>query len=273
MFLMSDIKFELLEDVSQIQSQQPMNELVGLDIETTGLNMNKDSLVGLSFWIKDSPIAYFVTKQTLDSNQAIKDYLKELFIKNIVVCHNSPFDICFLQKEGFEFGEIYDTLILCNLLQFQSSKLKDVALEMGVVEYEEVIYIQDLFKEIGIKENEVLDFSKLDLHDPRVLQYVGNDAVFPVKLYPILFDMIVKNTGRTPEEVTETLEDQFISNKALLEWNKDGLTIDKSVLENSINSFEEDYNKNKEILTKEVREMIEKHLGIQPKPQPMSLFV
>ncbi|HOK56067.1 MAG TPA: exonuclease domain-containing protein [bacterium] len=131
-----------------------INDLIVLDIETTGLNPDKDRICEVSFLKikKDNLIENFTTlinpeikiPESVSLISGIKDVdvenapkFKEIVEKirnfingEILLCHNASFDISFLKKEfervGYQFPEvkIIDTyLIAKNFFSFRKNSL------------------------------------------------------------------------------------------------------------------------------------------------------
>ena len=98
-------------------------KLLFLDIESTGLNPYKDSLVGIGYAFDDDP----VTISYLYDEENIKSLLLTDALK---IGHNINFDLLFLNQNGFKTkGPYFDTRIFFKILDpYAKSGLKDLGL-------------------------------------------------------------------------------------------------------------------------------------------------
>jgi DNA polymerase-1 len=84
-------------------------DLVALDLETTGLDLRKNSIRLISLATKDA--TYIVDCHSVDPAG-----LFPVLTEATVVAHNALFDLGFLSPLGFEPGKVADTMILSQLL-------------------------------------------------------------------------------------------------------------------------------------------------------------
>jgi DNA polymerase-1 len=84
-------------------------DLVALDVETTGLDLRKDSIRLLS--LATEAATYIMDCRSVDPAE-----LFPILTRATVVAHNALFDLGFLSSLGFEPGKVADTMILSQLL-------------------------------------------------------------------------------------------------------------------------------------------------------------
>lgn len=81
--------------------------LAGIDIETTGLDFNKDSILGVGVYTEDGASTY----GSVEDARAFVEARPELEL----CFHNAPFDVKFLRKNGWDCVWHHDTQMLCSL--------------------------------------------------------------------------------------------------------------------------------------------------------------
>lgn len=98
---------------------------VAFDIETTGLNPRKDTIVGASFCVGNG-VGYY-TPDWRGLAEAIARSNSQ------VICHNAVFDYSFIKQQGIEFKQrIHDTMLLADCLDpdRESKGLKDLSVAL-----------------------------------------------------------------------------------------------------------------------------------------------
>lgn len=156
--------------------------ILAVDLETTGLNPAKDSIVGLSLCGDvNGPSAWV-------SREAVPDWVsifKPLLETVPLVNHNGiGFDGPFLQAAGVNAQYAEDTLPLAYATGWWSEQLAGHALSLkvlakNVLEYD-MIQLKALFAAHGVADK---DFSKLPHDAPDVLQYTTDDAWCALRLW------------------------------------------------------------------------------------------
>ena len=236
-------------------------KIIILDTETTG-NKEEDRICQLSFLVINEnleieeihnelvkppiPISYeamavhHITNEMVEDKPLLKHTqaykrLKELnSAENMVVIHNSKFDLDMLKKEGFNsFFKLTDTFrILKHLIPEGKFSLQYNRYALGLYKQE---------KEICNKHN---------------IQINAHDALGDVVVLYLLFNYIVKNYNKSFEELIEltkkpVLYDKFYQGKYKFEKIKDVLIKDPGYIE---------YMLNQKDLDPDVKYSIEHHL-------------
>lgn len=154
------------------------SNLVGFDIETTGLTYPTSEIVGTGFWIPEYNMGYYFT-----SVEYVKEFLTRLDCPSYVA-HNSKFDLKFLKLVGVEItGQVYDSMILHYLwnsgdrhgLKYLVSK----CLGRHITTYEEAIKTNDpsVLAEYCISDC----YNTLELHN-WLMERFDNTALYWLEL-------------------------------------------------------------------------------------------
>jgi DNA polymerase I-like protein with 3'-5' exonuclease and polymerase domains len=186
------------EDLPALVEEIRSSEVVGLDLETTGLNPRRDRVRLLS--LATAGGTWLVDCFAIDS-EPILGALKE----KALVIHNAAFDLGFLGRLAYKHeGEVVDTMLLSQLLyaglKEQSANGKQAAVRHS---------LEDVCRrELGIgldKSHQTADWSG-EL-TPEMVEYAARDAEVLLRLHEAFTDK-VKQKG------LEWIAD--IENKALL---------------------------------------------------------
>lgn len=182
---------ELSKCVTDIDTLQKFfdetEDIIGIDTETTGLNIFQDKLVGISLCNGKQAIYIPVNHKSSLYNTRLKNQIDpepliELFRKEISnpkykwIYHNCKFDLQVLKMFlGFEMPDPYwDTMICAQLLcQDEDHNLKYLYNKYIAVEDEGVNRFDSLFKGI------TFDYVPLDISTI----YAGKDAFMTLELY------------------------------------------------------------------------------------------
>lgn len=159
--------FEFLSSPDQVKG-----EVIALDIETTGLDIFKDSIVGFSV-CNSNDVAYYSQDLSL-----LPEILKN---RRSIIFHNAVFDVSFLKQKGYSIeAEIHDTLILAHLLDADrdSLKLKDLAQRyFGQEAIKGAITLYQWLKDNNLTKEHIFQAPKEMLKD-----YAAEDALNTWKL-------------------------------------------------------------------------------------------
>jgi len=223
-----DFKATLITDekkLKEVLAEIENYELVAFDTETTGLDYEKDTLVGFSFCFDEDeayyvPFAHFylgVADQI--SPAAAKSAIKEIF-KHNVVGHNIKFDMHFVSKFLDDNSlKIYsDSMILAWLINPESAlsldKLSDKLLGHEMVAFKDTV-----------KKGET--FASVELED--ACKYAAEDAFITLKLYNLFLQKLELQDATHLIKESMDVEVPFIH--TLLAMEQEGIKVDSSFLE------------------------------------------
>ncbi|WP_373001414.1 DNA polymerase I [Sulfurimonas sp.] len=223
-----DFKTTLITDAKVLEKVLDMltpESVVAFDTETTGLEYEKDKLVGFSFSFNDEeafyvPFAHFylgVPDQISKEDAAVA--IKKIF-NSKVVGHNIKFDLHFVSRFlNDDTLEIYaDSMILAWLINPESAlsldKLSDKLLDHTMVAFKETV-----------KKGET--FASVELED--AAKYAAEDAYITLKLFNLLNEKLRLQNAEHLIEESQTVEVPFI--KTLLGMEKEGISVDAEFLE------------------------------------------
>ncbi len=199
------------------------------DLETTGLDMFGDRIVGLSLSIKEHEAWYIPFGHNADvrpRNEIEAEYasiLRPMFENESVakVGQNMKFDILFLRALGISVkGMKWDTMLLHYLLDAESrhgmNAMAERYLNYSPIEIESLIGR-------GAKQ---LTMDMIGVE--RISEYAAEDADITLQLYNVLLPLIEKE----PSLLTlyRTIEEPMIDVLADMEW--EGVRIDSVALQN-----------------------------------------
>lgn len=206
----------LLKMVTTLEQAQE----IAFDTETTGIDVMKAEMVGLSFSCKESH-AYYVPFNAELKGSVIIDAIKPLFQREekTFIAHNLKYDMHMLKSIDIEIkGATFDTLIAAHLVEGTTTGLSLDALTLS---YFHVVKtpISDL---IGSGKNKL---SMKDVPLDKITAYSGADADFTLRvkhhLEPRLKELEM-------EDVFYDIEMPLCS--VLMEMERAGVLIDKELL-------------------------------------------
>jgi len=209
---------------SVLKSLTPQT-IVAFDTETTGLEYDKDYMVGFSFCFNNKEAFYvpFAHSYLGMPDQVTKedaaDAIKQIF-KSKVVGHNIKFDLHFISKLlNEDTFEVYaDSMILAWLINPESAlsldKLADKLLGHTMVTFKE-----------SVKKGET--FASVELQDATL--YAAEDAFITLKLFH-LFNQSLKLQD-AEHLITESMEVEVPFITTLLHMEQAGIRVDGAFLE------------------------------------------
>ena len=222
-----EFKATLLTDVKELNkvldSLTP-ETIVAFDTETTGLEYEKDHLVGFSF-CKNEDEAYYVpfahfylgVPDQISLEEAARA-IRKIF-NSRVVGHNIKFDLHFVTRFLDEELEVYgDSMILAWLINPESGlaldKLSDVLLDHKMVAFKDTV-----------KKGET--FASVELED--ACKYAAEDAFITLKLYHLFLKNLELQSATHLIQEAKEVEFPFI--QTLLKMEKDGIEVNSAFLE------------------------------------------
>ncbi len=231
-----EFKATLLTDVKELNTiLESLNAdtVVAFDTETTGLDYEKDKLVGFSFCLNEQeayyvPFAHFylgVPEQI--SEDDIKSAIRKIF-NSKVVGHNIKFDLHFVTRflEDDTLVAYADSMILAWLINSESAlsldKLSDKLLGHTMVAFKDTV-----------KKGET--FAGVELED--ACKYAAEDAFITAKLYNLFLEKLELQSATHLIEESRDVEFPFIN--TLLKMEKEGIEVDGSFLEQFLGEVKE----------------------------------
>ncbi len=228
--------------LNEVLAQLTPTTVVAFDTETTGLDYEKDKLVGFSFCFDEHkayyvPFGHFylgVGEQV--SEDVAKEAMKTLF-KSLVVGHNIKFDLHFVTRFlGLESLPIYsDSMVLAWLINPESAlsldKLSEKLLHHPMIAFKDTV-----------KKGE--NFSSVELED--ACKYAAEDAFITRKLYHLFLQKLELQDALHLIKESQEVEVPFIT--TLLKMEKAGIEVDSAFLEQFLSKVQETL----ENLTKEI---------------------
>ena len=199
--------------------------LIAFDTETTGLNYDKDKLVGFSFCVNDEE-AYYVpfrhfylgVPQQISEEDA-KEAMRKIF-EFRVVGHNIKFDLHFVTRflDVATLPIECDSMILAWLINPESALSLD-KLAKALLNHEMIA-----FKDT-VKKGE--SFASVELED--ACMYASEDALITFKLYKLFLEKLALQDAKHLIKEAHDVEIPFIS--TLLCMEKKGIEVDTNFLE------------------------------------------
>ncbi|WP_294965664.1 DNA polymerase I [Sulfurimonas sp.] len=223
-----DFKSRLITDAKELDvilDTLTPQTVVAFDTETTGLDYDKDNLVGFSFSFNDEE-AYYVpfAHVCLSQPDQISKEDAAIAIKKIfnskVVGHNIKFDLHFVSRflKDDTLKVYADSMILAWLINPESAlsldKLSDKLLDHTMVAFKETV-----------KKGET--FASVELED--AAKYAAEDAYITLKLFNLFNEKLKLQDATHLIEESQNVEVPFIS--TLLGMEKEGIKLDSRFLE------------------------------------------
>ena len=160
------------------------DQLISYDSETTGLDFNKDHIVGVSFSVDGESGYYLPFRHSIGKNlpESLLQNVYDFLCNNKILLYNAVFDLLMLKREGFDIDKIrsFDVMILVfnidtneKILNLKKSALRYLGREAPT--FQETIGNKATFDEIDPK----------DCTTYAVYDTASTYAIY-MKLFPIL---------------------------------------------------------------------------------------
>lgn len=213
------------KELNRVLDTISKDSIVAFDTETTGLNYDKDKLVGFSFSFNDKeayyvPFAHFylgVAEQINEKDAALA--IRKIF-NHKVVGHNIKFDLHFVSRflNDDNLDVHADSMILAWLINPESAlgldKLSDKLLNHSMVAFKDTV-----------KKGETFASVELEL----ACEYAAEDAFITLKLYSLFLEKLKLQDATHLIEEAWHVEVPFIT--TLLTMEKEGIKVDSEFLE------------------------------------------
>ncbi len=203
----------------------PPQSVVAFDTETTGLEYDKDKLVGFSFCFDEKeafyvPFAHFylgVEKQI--SEDEAKSAIRKIFTHK-VVGHNIKFDLHFITRflDDDTLCAYQDSMILAWLINPES------ALGLDKLAFALFNHTMVAFKDT-VKKGET--FASVELS--QACKYASEDAFITFKLYNLFLEKLKLQDALHLIDEAKNIEMPFM--QTLMQMEKDGIKLEASSLE------------------------------------------
>ncbi|WP_457747718.1 DNA polymerase I [Sulfurimonas sp.] len=250
--LLTDAK--ALDEV--LNKLEPLS-VVAFDTETTGLDYEKDKLVGFSFCF-DEQEAYYVpfahsylgVQEQISEDEA-KEAMKRIF-KSLVVGHNIKFDLHFVTRFlSLDNLNIYsDSMVLAWLINPES------ALSLDKLSAKLLNHTMVAFKDT-VKKGET--FASVELED--ACKYAAEDAFITLKLYKLFLQKLELQDAQHLIDESRDVEVPFI--QTLLCMEKEGIALNSEFLEQFLFEVKETL----ESLTKSIYQLAKTEFNINSTKQ------
>ena len=223
-----DFKTTLITDAKELNrvlDTIDKDSVVAFDTETTGLNYEKDKLVGFSFCFDDKeafyvPFGHFYLGVPYQiDEESVKTAMRKIFTHR-VVGHNIKFDLHFVSRflDDDNLAVYCDSMILAWLINPESAlsldKLSDKLLNHKMVSFKDTV-----------KKGETFASVELDM----ACGYAAEDAYITLRLYNLFLEKLELQDATHLIDEARHVEIPFIT--TLLSMEKEGIEVDSKYLE------------------------------------------
>ncbi len=220
------------KDLDELIKKLIEKSVIAIDTETTSLNPQEASLVGISISFAAN-IAYYIPV----GHKSIKGLKKELVLEKLKIILEDPsikkvgqnikYDLIIFKNNGIKLSPVEDTMLLSYTLDAGNNRhnmdtLAELHLGHKTIGYKDVVGT-------GKKQ---LNFSEVDLK--LATEYAAEDADVTLRLYEILSERVAKEKL---EKIYEVFEKPMISILSKIETN--GIRVDDAYLKKLSKKFED----------------------------------
>jgi len=217
-------QYELVDDDKKIDdliNSLKKEKEICFDTETTGLDANLASIVGISFSIKPGTASYVPCPENKKEAIALLEKFNMLFSdpSKTWIGQNIKYDLLILKNHGFNLvGNIFDTMLAHYVIEPEGKRSMDL-LSAKYLGYEPV-HIEELIGKKGKNQGNMRD-----VEVDKVKEYAGEDADITLQLKNIFAPQIkTKNVEKVFNEVENPLV------KVLADMEFEGVKVDTEFL-------------------------------------------
>ena len=217
-------QYELVDDDKKIDdliNSLKKEKEICFDTETTGLDANLASIVGISFSIKPGTACYVPCSDDKKATIALLEKFNVLFSdpSKTWIGQNIKYDLLILKNHGFDLvGNIFDTMLAHYVIEPEGKRSMDL-LSAKYLGYEPV-HIEELIGKKGKNQGNMRD-----VEVEKVKEYAGEDADITLQLKNIFAPQIkTKNVEKVFDEVENPLV------KVLADMEFEGVKVDTEFL-------------------------------------------
>ena len=217
-------QYELIDDNKKIDAliNSLKNEKeICFDTETTGLDANLASIVGMSFSIKPGTASYVPCPDNKKETIAMLEKFNVLFNDSSItwIGQNIKYDLLILKNHGFGLaGNIFDTMLAHYVIEPEGKRSMDL-LSAKYLSYEPV-HIEELIGKKGKNQGNMRD-----VEIEKVKEYAGEDADITLQLKNIFAPQII---SKDVEKVFNEVENPLV--KVLADMEFEGVKVDVEFL-------------------------------------------
>lgn len=234
------------EELEALVSTLSQSDEICFDTETTGLDANDASLVGLSFAIRPHEAWYVPVPTNESAAKDILAFFQPLFQnpKYTWIGQNIKYDILMLKWYGVELvGPVYDTMLAHYVAEPDGKRSMDL-LSAQYLGYEPV-HIEELIGKKGKFQGNMRD---VELE--KITDYAAEDADITLQLKQVLAPLVIE---KEVHRVLEEAENPLV--KVLADMEFEGIRVDTDFLQ--------EYSKTLEIEAKKAEEQVYAQAGVR----------
>ena len=217
-------QYELIdspEKIDQLISSLHNEKEICFDTETTGLDANQASIVGMSFSVKEGTASYVACPEDKNELKKILDKFIPLFNNSSIIWigQNLKYDLLILKNIGIELaGNIFDTMLAHYVIEPEGKRSMDI-LSAKYLGYE-TVKITELIGKKGKNQGNMRD-----VEIEKIKEYAGEDADITLQLKNIFTPELKK---KEVEKIFNEVESPLV--KVLANMEFEGVRVDTDFL-------------------------------------------
>jgi len=217
-------QYELIdspEKIDQLISSLHNEKEICFDTETTGLDANQASIVGMSFSVKEGTASYVACPEDKNELKKILDKFIPLFNNSSIIWigQNLKYDLLILKNIGIELaGNIFDTMLAHYVIEPEGKRSMDL-LSAKYLGYE-TVKITELIGKKGKNQGNMRD-----VEIEKIKEYAGEDADITLQLKNIFTPELKK---KEVEKIFNEVESPLV--KVLANMEFEGVRVDTDFL-------------------------------------------